>query len=93
MDLILFGSRVEVIQFEILESPSEVYNTASHPSSFPHPPSTTLLRLHSTLTNFSLPLSTSLTMARTKQTARKSTGGKAPRKQRALDHRLFLAPR
>ena len=39
-----------------------------------------------------LPLSHSTTMARTKQTARKSTGGKAPRKQLATKAARKSAP-
>ena len=52
---------------------------ASLSLSFPSSLTNTLLLLH----HHPLPYSTLITMARTKQTARKSTGGKAPRKQLA----------
>ena len=56
---------------------------ALRPCSLP-PPSTRVYRtFYISLEHFSLHLLNAAGMARTKQTARKSTGGKAPRKQLA----------
>ena len=54
---------------------------------------TVVINLHSDyLIDFSLSLSVNVAMARTKQTARKSTGGKAPRKQLATKAARKSAP-
>jgi len=67
------------------KSPTDLSGTAGKGSHLPSP--------HNTINNSNFNIHpTTITMARTKQTARKSTGGKAPRKQLATKAARKSAP-